>query len=79
VIASAALPATAAAYGVNDFGRVVGIGTGSNGFNRALISTTNGTLEELGTLGGDGSWAYAINNSNQVAGTADFCSRTARV
>jgi probable HAF family extracellular repeat protein len=71
-IATAALPATAAAYGVNDFGRVVGIGMGSNSFNRAFRSTTNGTLEELGTLGGDGSWAYAINNSNQVAGTADF-------
>ena len=71
-IASVALPATAAAYGVNDAGRTVGIGTGSNGFNRAFISTTNGPLEELGTLGGDGSWAYAINNSNQVAGTADY-------
>ena len=71
-IATAMLPAMAAAYGVNDAGRVVGIGTGSNGFNRAFRSTINGTLEELGTLGGEGTWAYAINNSNQIAGTADY-------
>ena len=71
-IATAALPATAAAYGLNDFGVVVGIGTGSNNFNRACRSTTNGALEELGTLGGDESWAYAINNSNQICGSASF-------
>jgi len=74
LIANATLPAASAAYGLNDFGVVVGIGTSSNGFNRAFRSTANGVLEDLGTLGGDGSWAYAINNSNQVAGTADFVS-----
>ena len=74
LIASATLPASSAAYGVNDFGVIVGIGTGSNSFNRAFRSTTNGTLEELGTLGGDESWAYAINNSNQIAGSASFVS-----
>ncbi|MFO1514894.1 MAG: kelch repeat-containing protein [Verrucomicrobiota bacterium] len=72
LIANATLPAVSAAYGVNDFGTVVGIGTGSNNFNRAFRSTTNGALEELGTLGGDESWAYAINNSNRICGTADF-------
>lgn len=72
VIANVALPATAAAYGVNDSGVVVGIGSGTNNFNRAFRSATNGTLEELGTLGGDESWAYAVNNSNQVCGTAQF-------
>ena len=72
LIANAALPAEAAAYGLNDLGIVVGIGTGSNNFNRAFRSNTNGTLEELGTLGGDESWAYAINNSNQICGSASF-------
>jgi len=72
LIAKAALPAEAAAYGLNDLGIVVGIGTGSNNFNRAFRSTANGTLEELGTLGGDESWAYAINNSNQICGSASF-------
>ena len=70
-IATATLPATAAAYGVNDFGRVVGLGTGSNGLNRAFRSTANGTLDELGTLDGDESWAYAINNANQIVGAAN--------
>ena len=74
LIANATLPASAAAYGVNDFGVVVGIGTDTNNFNRAFRSTTNGLLEELGTLGGDESWAYAINNSNQIAGSASFVS-----
>ena len=73
-ISNAMLPATAAAYGMNDAGRVVGIGTGAGGFNRAFRTTTNGMLEELGTLGGDESWAYAINNSNQIAGSASFVS-----
>jgi len=73
-IPNALPPATAAAYGVNDAGRIVGIGTGAGGFNRAFRSTTNGVLEELGTLGGDESWAYAINNSNQIAGSASFVS-----
>ncbi len=71
-IANAALPASSAAYGMNDFGVVVGIGTGSNNFNRAFRSTTNGALEELGTLGGDESWAFAVNNSNQICGSASF-------
>ncbi|MEY4916642.1 MAG: hypothetical protein RL616_555 [Verrucomicrobiota bacterium] len=74
LIANAALPASSAAYDVNDSGVVVGIGTGSNNFSRAFRSTTNGALEELGTLGGDESWAYAINNLSQIVGTADFVS-----
>ncbi len=72
LIANAASPASSAAYGMNDFGVVVGIGTGSNNFNRAFRSLPNGGLEEIGTLGGDESWAYAINNSNQICGTASF-------
>ena len=72
LIANVTLPSSSAAYGLNDSGIVVGIGTSSNAFNRAFRSTTNGPLEDLGALGGDGSWAYAINNSNQIVGTADF-------
>jgi len=64
-------PATAAAYGVNDSGRVVGVGSWQFGFNRAFRTGTNGiNMQQLGALGGDESWAYAINNASQVAGTA---------
>ncbi len=74
-IPNAPLPATASAYGVNDAGRVVGIGSSPSGFNRAFRTDANGaSMTELGTLGGDESWAYAINNAGQVAGTSSSLS-----
>ena len=67
----AAVPAEAAAYGINDAGRVVGIASSPSGFNRAFRTNAAGTgMAELGTLGGDESWAYAINNAGSVAGSA---------
>ncbi|MCX6873699.1 MAG: putative Ig domain-containing protein [Verrucomicrobia bacterium] len=64
-----------AAYGINDAGRVVGIGTSPSGFNRAFRTAADGTnMTEIGTLGGDESWAYAINNAGQVAGTSSSLS-----
>ena len=64
-------PARAAAYGLNDAGQVVGVGSWQNGLNRAFRTGTHGAaMQELGTLGGDESAAYAINNTGQVVGAA---------
>ncbi len=55
------------AYGINDFGEVVGDSyTASNQDHAFLYS--GGTMTDLGTLGGNSSSASGINNSHQVVG-----------
>jgi probable HAF family extracellular repeat protein len=38
------------------------------------ISYSNGTITDLGTLGGSNSWAYGINSAGQIVGDADTAS-----
>jgi len=59
------------AFGVNDRGEVVGF---NGGFfpQAALFSSKDGTVTQLGTLGGIQSVAFAINSSGQVTGQADL-------
>ena len=60
---------------INTFGQVVGFSVYRNSFDihttvmRAFITEPNGVgMTDMGTLGGSGSTANAINDSGQVAG-----------
>jgi probable HAF family extracellular repeat protein len=58
-----------AAYGINDSGVVVGEAQ-INGSYPQAFSYSNGTLTNLGSLGGNYSTAYGINSSGVVVGSA---------
>ena len=53
-----------APHAINNNGQIVGY----NGVNAVLYS--GGTITDLGSLGGQGSFAYGINNYGQVAGAS---------
>lgn len=60
------------AYGLSDSGHVVGQATGSlDGRVRAYV-WQGGVQQELGTFGGAGSSAVAVNNKGVAVGTADL-------
>ena len=67
-LAGAPLPATSAAYDINDAGRVVGASGWIYGGTRAFRTDAGGALVSLGTLGANDSTATAINASGQVVG-----------
>lgn len=58
------------AMAINDKHQIVGafIDYSKNAYIAALWS--NNTLTNLGTLGGNGSWAYDLNENNQIVGWA---------
>jgi probable HAF family extracellular repeat protein len=58
------------AYDLNDAGQVVGHASTTNGIQHAFL-WDNGTMIDLGTLGGSHSSATGINDLGQVVGTAN--------
>ncbi len=59
-----------AAYGVNDSGTVVGYGDLASGLFRAIVWNPDGSVTQLGTLGGANSYATAVNDGGEVIGHA---------
>ncbi len=66
------------ATAINDSGVIVGTrsATTAGAFGHAVV-WNNGTLTDLGTLGGLNSTAYGVNNQNRVVGDSQLASNTA--
>ena len=58
------------ALGVNDHAQVVGVSNGSPAITHAFSWTIPKGMKDLGTLGGNVSWAEAINDAAQIVGQA---------
>lgn len=58
------------AWSVNNAGQVVGVATGPNGDRGFVLSLADGSFTPLGTLGGDRSDAYGLNEAGDVVGRA---------
>ena len=60
--------ATVTPYSVNDRGEMVGVAVYGDSTSRAVVISPDGTLNNLGSLGGDVAIAYDRNRENVVVG-----------
>jgi probable HAF family extracellular repeat protein len=56
---------------INNYGQVVGIAQIEHGPDFHAFYYNNGTMADLGTLGGNNSEAYGINDNGQIVGVAE--------
>jgi probable HAF family extracellular repeat protein len=61
------------AYAINNKGQVTGISANKKGYSHAYIANPDGTIKDLGVLGGKyaTSWGFAINDSGVVVGQVE--------
>ena len=67
---------SSAAYGINSYGLVVGLGNRKDGYGHAAAFGTGGNLD-LGVLGGNSSRAFGINDSNAIVGDSTIAGNSA--
>ncbi len=66
------------ASGINNNGQIAGASDTASGYSHAVV-WSNGTITDLGTLGGTQSAAYAISGNGQVTGWAHTASEATHV
>ena len=67
----------ASATAINDLGQITGYSTTTNNYRHAFLYD-NGVLNDLGTLGSNGSVGFGINNSGVVVGNSALQDLTPR-
>lgn len=70
-------PNTSIAYGINDAGQIVGQSATDDPMQLShAFLWQNGSMQDLGTLGGDHSEAWGINENGQVVGLSKLANNT---
>jgi len=66
------------AQNINDAGTIVGAADRGPGLSRVIYWASDGTMHDLGTLGGERGWAYAINEAGVIVGASNLANGQSR-